>query len=343
MTADAPPPDPRPVVLTGASGFIARHVLRRLLADGHAVRATLRTPSREAEVRAAVLPGLPAEAASRLSFAEADLTADEGWAEAMAGARALVHTASPFPLSQPRDPEALIRPAVDGTRRALRAAADAGVRRVVLTSSVVAVTHRGPPETQDERDWADPDAPGATPYARSKTLAEREAWAIAGERGLALTAINPGLVLGPLLDRESGTSVALVARLMRGRDPLVPRLAFQVVDVRDVALLHARALGTPASEGERVIAAAGLVSMPEMAQVLKEAFPDRRIPTRAAPNALVRALALVVPDLRAAAALLDQVDRVSADKARRLFGMDFVPPREAILATARSLIDKGLV
>lgn len=335
--------DLRPVVLTGASGFIAKHVARRLLEDGHAVRATLRSPSREGEVRDAVLPGLPPEAAHRLTFARADLTSDEGWPEAMAGASALIHTASPFPQAQPTDPQEVIRPAVEGTRRALNAAADAGVTRVVLTSSVAAIRHPGPPEVQDERDWLDPEAPTSTPYDASKALAERAAWDLARERGLRLTAINPSLVLGPLLDRQSGTSVGLVMRLLRGRDPVTMNINLSAVDVRDVALMHVRALSLPATEGERIIASAGLLPLPEMARVLKRAFPDRRIPTLAAPDWLVRLLAPVVPDLRDAAAYLGRKDLVSNDKARRLFGMEFIPPQEAALATARDLLARGLV
>lgn len=336
-------PSAAPVVLTGASGFIAKHVARQLLEDGYAVRATLRSPSREGEVRDAVLPGLPADAADRLTFSPADLLSDEGWPEAMAGARALIHTASPFPQNQPADPQEVIRPAVEGTRRALGAAADAGVTRVVLTSSVAAIRHPGPPEVQDERDWIDPEAPTSTPYDASKALAERAAWDLARERGLALTAINPSLVLGPLLDAASGTSVGLVARLLRGRDPVVLNMGLSAVDVRDVALMHVRALTLPATEGERVIASAGLLPMPIMAKALKRAFPDRRIPTLTAPDWLVRALARAVPDLRGAVPYLGREDLVSNDKARRLFGLDFIPPEEALLATARSLLARGLV
>lgn len=195
---------------------------------------------------------------------------------------------------------------------------------------------------QDERDWIDPEAPTTTPYDASKALAERAAWDISRDHGLRLTTINPSLVLGPLLDRESGTSVGLVRRLLAGKDPAVPRMNLSAVDVRDVALLHVRALATPGSEGERVIASAGLLPLPEMARRLKAAFPERRITTREAPDWLVRALATLLPDLRAAAAYLGRKDLVSNDKARRLFGIDFISPEEALLATARSLIEKGL-
>ena len=333
---------PSPIVVTGASGFLAKHVVRRLLEDGQAVRATLRTPSREAEVRAAVLPGLDPDAGDRLSFARADLTADAGWTEALAGASALVHTASPFPLEQPRDAEALIRPAVDGTRRALGAAAEAGVGRVVLTSSTVAVMRHDVGGEQDETSWASIEGPAATPYLQSKVLAERAAWDLARERGLGLTVINPGMILGPLLDGESGTSVGLVARLLRGRDPMVPDLRFEAVDVRDVAAAHALALSRPASEGERILAVAGSTSMPDMARALKAAFPDRRIPTRRAPDWLIRLAALVRRDLAPAVPFLGRTSAVTNAKARRLLGMTFIPVEEALLASARSLVERGL-
>jgi dihydroflavonol-4-reductase len=333
---------PGPVVLTGASGFIAKHIARQLLEGGHAVRATVRSLKRAEEVRAAVLPGLPDAATQRLTFVEADLTSDAGWPQAMDGASALLHTASPFPQNPPRDPQEVIRPALEGTRRALSAAADAGVTRVVLTSSVAAIVPPGSRDLRDESHWIDPDAPGIAPYYASKALAERAAWDIARDRGLRLTAINPALVLGPLLDRQSGTSVSLVQRLLRAREPFVLGLSFSAVDVRDVARMHVQALSLPQTEGERIIAAEGLLPMPEMARILRRAFPDRRIPTRVIPDWLVRALAPLVPDLRTPRALLGGRDLVSNDKARRLFNMTFIPREEALLASARSLITLGL-
>lgn len=344
--ADGRPVDsvlpPALVVLTGASGFLARHVARRLLGDGYRVRATLRTPSREGEVRAAVLPGLPPDAGERLAFARADLDADEGWAAALAGAEALIHTASPFPLAQPRNRDALVGPAVGGTRRALGAAAAAGVARVVLTSSVVAIRHDGPPAVQDETHWADPDAPTTTPYARSKTLAERAAWDLAREAGLRLTVINPGFILGPLLGGPAGTSAALVARLLKARDPMIPNLDFMAVDARDVAAAHVLPLSRPGTAGERIAAVAGEMSFPAMARVLRDAHPDRRIPTRVAPDWLVRALSLAVRDLRAAVPLLGVPQAVSNAKARALLGLDFIAPEEALRATARDLVGQNL-
>lgn len=338
---------PALVVLTGGSGFLARHVARRLLTDGYRVRATLRTPSREEEVRAAVLPGLRGEAGARLCFAPAVLDADEGWAEAMAGSEALIHAASPFPTDRPRDLDALVGPAVGGTRRALGAAAAAGVRRVVLTSSVLAIRHEGPPAVQDESDWADPDARTMTPYGRSKTLAERAAWELAAAQGLALTVINPGLILGPILgpvqDGAAGASATLVARLLKGSNSLIRNFDVTAVDARDVAAAHVLALGRPETAGERIAAVAGNLSFPQMARILRRAYPDRRIPARTAPDWLIRVLSLGMPRLRTAVPLLGVPEAVSNAKARALLGLDFIPPEEALLATARDLIDQKLV
>lgn len=331
------------VTLTGASGFLAKHMTRRLLEEGYTVRATLRTPSRESEVRTAVLPGLSPDAGDRLTFVRADLLRDEGWEEAMAGTQALMHMASPVPLSGPRNPQDVIRPAVEGTRRALGAAAAAGVKRVVVTSSVAAIIYPGSETAQGESDWADPDAAGAWPYQRSKTLAERAAWEIAEAQGLDLTSINPGWVLGPLLDTQIGTSVALIQRFLKGSDPMMPDFGFPIVDVRDVVLAHLRALQEPSFAGERIIIAAGTLSLPEIGRLLKETYPDRRIPTRAAPALMVRLLGLFMPEMRQLVPQLGHRQRVSNAKARQRLGIDFIPPEEALRATAKDLIRMGQV
>jgi dihydroflavonol-4-reductase len=332
------------VVLTGASGFIAKHVLLQLLGAGHRVRTTIRTPAREAEVRAAVLPQLPPEAAGRLEFATLDLDRDEGWSAALQGTTALVHTASPFPIAQPKNPDDVIRPAVQGTLRALTAARDAGVERVVLTSSIVAVINEAKGFPQDEIDWCNPDLPATTAYAKSKTLAERAAWDfVAKAPGMRLTTINPGLVLGPLLDDTFGSSVGLVKRILAGKDPMLPNFAFPLVDVRDVALMHLRALERPETAGRRYIAGDAPVSLPDFGRVLKSVYPDRRMPTRAAPLMIVRLLALFDPEIRSILPKIGKVERLSNARARAEMGMTFIPAAEALKATAASLIERRLV
>ncbi len=331
------------IVLTGASGFIAKHILLQLLGSGHRVRATIRSPARADEVRAAVLPHLDSEAGQRLEFATLDLNSDAGWGEALAGATTLVHTASPFPISQPKNPDDVIRPAVDGTLRALGAARDAGVNRVVLTSSMIAVINEAKGFPQDENDWCNPDLPTSTAYGRSKTLAERAAWDfVARTPGMQLTTINPGFVMGPLLDDTYGSSVAFVKRILSGKDPMLPDWALPLVDVRDVALMHLRALERPETVGRRYLAVEEPVALPEMGRILKTVYPTRRMPTRAAPRLIVRMLALFDPEIRVTLPKIGKVERLSNARARSEMGMSFIPASEALKATAASLIDRKL-
>jgi dihydroflavonol-4-reductase len=336
---------PQTVVLTGASGYIAKHVLQRLLARGYSVRAGLRTPGRADAVRAAVAPGVEPGALERLSFVTLDLDHDAGWGAALAGAGALIHTASPFPLAQPRDAGALVRPAVEGTRRALTAAARAGVERVILTSSVAAILGTDLPRgrtTHDERDWTDPEHPTVIPYTLSKTLAEREAWAIAAANpGLRLTAINPALVTGPPLDARFGTSLHLVQRILRARDPAVPRIAFGIVDVRDVAEAHLRALERHETAGERILVCDRTLWFREVAQAIAAALPDRRIVTREAPDWLLRLIALADPAVRTVLPALGRFDRMDNTKARDLLGLEFIPASQSVVDTARWMVANG--
>lgn len=334
------------ILLTGISGFIAKHVALRLLEAGYAVRGTLRSPDRAAEVRAAVAPHLTgAGALDRLSFVTADLTADAGWTAAMDGVAAVVHTASPFPIVQPPPEEAdrLIRPAVDGTRRVLEAAAAAGVRRAVVTSSTVAVLSSARDRVQTEDDWADDEGADASPYQRSKTLAERTAWDIAAARGLALTTVNPGFVIGPPLDAQFGSSLGLVRRILAGKDPMMPALGFPFVDVRDVAEMHLRALQRPETAGRRYLATSQSIWLAEAGRLLKEAYPDRRVPTRTAPTIVVRLLSLFDREMRAAVPLLGKMPRASGARAEAEMGMRFIPVDQSLRDTAAWMLKNGVV
>ncbi len=335
---------PETIVLTGVSGFIAKHIALAALNRGHSLRGTLRSLDRADEVRAALAPQLADPAAlDRLSFHPADLERDEGWEQAMAGAGALIHCASPFPLSQPRDEQALIRPAVEGTLRVLKAAQAAGVGRAVLTSSTVAVLNEGKDALQDEDDWCDTTRPGTTAYAKSKTLAERAAWAQAKQAGLALTTINPGLVVGPPLDGQFGSSLDLMLRILKGRDPMLPPIGFPFVDVRDVAEMHLRALEWPETAGRRYIAAAGSMTLADVGRLFKSLYPTRRIPTRETPRVIVRLLALTDPSVRAILPKLGRLERVSNLRATREMGMTFIPVAEALKASADWLVRSGRV
>jgi dihydroflavonol-4-reductase len=329
------------VLLTGVSGFIAKHIALKFLNAGYNVRGTVRRLDRGEEVRAAVTPHL-GESAGTLSFVQADLESDAGWAEAMAGVSAVIHTASPFPIAQPKDPAVLIRPAVEGTERVLKAAAAAGVERIVLTSSTVAVLNESKPDAQqDESDWCDVTLPTTTAYAKSKTLAEKAAWDLAKAKGLKLTTINPGLVLGPPLDEHYGSSLGLVERLLKGKDPMLPGFGFPTVDVRDVAEMHLRALQRPETVGKRYLSAAGTLAMVEMGRILKATYPTRRIATREAPAFLIRFLSLFDPQIKAILPKIGHLEHVSNARAVKEMGMEFAAPKAALLASADWLVTHG--
>jgi dihydroflavonol-4-reductase len=318
------------VLVTGVSGFVASHCVAELLAHGYSVRGTARTP-RPAEVE----------------LVRADLLDDHGWPEAVAGCETVLHVASPFPPSPPRDPHELVAPAVEGTLRVLRAAATAGVRRVVLTSSVAAITagrHRGDVRVRTEADWADVDA--ASAYARSKILAERAAWDFAADHPeLELVALNPGMVFGPIRHAAAGTSVAIIRRLLNGEIPAVPNLGFATVDVRDVAVAHRLAIEAPAAAGNRYILAGRNVWLPEVAAILAEEFNHRghRVPTRRLPRWLMWTLARFDRSLRDGLEFADRPVNVSCDKAERELGWHMRPLRTSLVDTVESLLAHKLV
>jgi len=337
------------VLVTGGSGFIGAHAILQLLAAGHRVRATLRNLQRQAEVLRMMRQGGVAST-DDLAFFAADLTQDAGWAAAAAGCDYILHVASPLPAYVPRDENELIVPARDGTLRVLRAARDAGVRRVVLTSSFAAIGYGHPPRSLpfDETDWTNLDGADVQPYPKSKTLAERAAWEFLAREGgaLELATVNPVAVLGPVLGTDFSASIAVVQALLQGRAPAAPKIYFGLVDVRDVADLHLRAMTDPAANGERFLAVAGrTVSIFDIASVLRQRMgrAGRRAPRFEMPNWLARGVALVVPQLREVLPLLGRHREASGDKARRLLGWNPRSNDEAIIATAESLLQLGLV
>jgi nucleoside-diphosphate-sugar epimerase len=337
------------ILVTGGSGFIGSHCILQLLAAGHQVRTTVRNLQREDDVRAMLKEG-GAEADDRLTFIATDLEKDSGWPQAVAGCEYVLHVASPFPATVPKNEDELVVPAREGALRVLRASRDAGVKRVVLTSSFAAIGYGHKPQDVpfNETDWTDVNAEGVTAYTKSKTLAERAAWDfIAAEGGsLELSVVNPVGVLGPVLGPDYSTSILVVQRLMDGAMPGVPRLSFGFVDVRDVADLHVRAMTHPAARGERFLAVAGeSVSILEIAKVLKRrmGISAKRVPTRQLPNWLVRLAALRDPAVKLILPELGKVKSSSNEKAKRVLGWTPRSNDEAIVATAESLIRLGLL
>jgi nucleoside-diphosphate-sugar epimerase len=337
------------VLVTGGSGFIGSYCIVQLLAAGHQVRTTVRSLNREADVRA-MLKQAGAEPGERLSFFAAELESDAGWREAVAGSDYALHVASPLPQYVPKNEDELIVPARDGTLRVLRAARDAAVKRVVLTSSSAAITYgrRPQPAPFDETHWTDVDSGDVRPYAKSKTLAERAAWDFVAREGggLELAVVNPVLVLGPVFSPDYSPSILLVQRLMDGAVPGCPRLYFGIVDVRDIADLHIRAMTHPAAKGERFLGVAGdFMSVREIAEVLKSRLgaAARRVPTREVPDWLVRAFALFNPAVRQILPEVGKVKNGSGERARRLLGWAPRSREDAIAATGESLLRLGLL
>jgi nucleoside-diphosphate-sugar epimerase len=337
------------VLVTGGSGFIGSHAIVQLLAAGYQVRTTVRNLKREGDVRAMLRNG-GAEPGSRLSFVAADLTGDEGWAEAVAGCEYVLHVASPLPPAVPKHEDELIVPARDGALRVLRAARDAGVKRVVLTSSFAAVGYGYEPRSTpfDESNWTQLDGDDVAPYTKSKTLAERAAWDFLAREGggLELSVVNPVGVFGPVLGADYSASILIVQRLMDGALPGSPKLSFGIVDVRDVVDLHIRAMTIPEAKGERFLAVAGpFLWMREIARILKERMgaDAKRVPMRELPNWMVRLASLRDPAINLILPELGKRKNATNEKARRMLGWTPRPNEEAITATAESLVRLGLL
>ena len=335
------------VLVTGGSGFIGSWCVISLLQRGYRVKTTVRDLRRESEVRAMVAKLV--DPGDRLSVHAANLSSDDGWEAAAAGADYVLHVASPLGVPPPKDPNDLIIPARDGALRAIRAAIKAGAKRVVMTSSVAATSRdpNAPDGASDETVWTDPDAPGADAYGRSKTIAERAAWDLIGEAGGATTlaTINPALVLGPVLGRDYSDSVQVVQRLLAGKVPGLPRLGFCIVDVRDVADLHIRAMTDPTAAGQRFIAAGEFAWMADLAALLRARLgPEAaKVPTMKAPDLLLHLAALFDADLKTVVPGLGRKRTFSSAKARERLDWAPRPMEETVLDCARSLVAAGVV
>jgi len=347
------------VLVTGGSGYIGGWCVAGLLQQGYVVRTTVRDLGREAAVRAAL--GKIVDPGNRLSFYAANLTSDEGWDAAASGCDYVLHVASPLGVADPKDPNELIVPAREGARRAVGAAIKAGVRRVVLTSSVAAA-NKGARSvdwahdelrnetgdwTSDETIWTDPAAPKVGVYAQSKTLAERAAWDLinASDGKTTMASVNPALVLGPVTSTDFSESIQVLERLLSGRVPGLPRLGFNVVDVRDVADLHIRAMTDPKAAGERFIAGANFAWMADLAAMLRDRLGPEgaKVPTRKVPDFVIRLAGLFDKDLGSVTSSLGHKHDYSSEKAQRMLGWTPRPLEETIMDCARSLIAVGAV
>ncbi len=330
------------VLVTGASGYIAGFIIQQLRADGWTVRGTIRDLAKADAVRKTL--GAP-----DLELVAVNLTSDAGWAEAMKGVDYLQHIASPIPDKEPKDDQELIRPAREGAIRALAAARAAGVKRVVMTSSMAAIAYgmTGDRQVFTEKDWTNPDHPDTYAYIRSKTHAERAAreWIAANGGGMEFVTINPAAVLGPVLGSDFSTSLEVVKKLLDGALPGLPRLGFGVVDVRDVADIHIRAMTAPNMNGERFLAGGRFMWMKEIAEVLKFRLgaQAKKVPTRGLPDWLLKLSATFDPTVRMVVPELGKERIVDSSHAKAVLGWQTRPEEETIVDCAKSLIGAGLV
>ncbi|MBO0947968.1 aldehyde reductase [Fibrella sp. HMF5405] len=337
------------VLVTGGTGFVGVHCIVQLLQQGYTVRTTVRSLKRRNDVLNMVeTAGI--RSSGRLTFIEADLLSDTNWATAAAGCTYVLHVASPIFLNVPKDENELIRPAVDGTIRVLVAARDAGVKRVVMTSNFGAVgySHTDTTKIITEESWTDPAEKGLSAYNKSKVLAEQAAWNFIEQQGgnLELSVINPVGIFGPSLGPELSSGFELLQKVLDGSMKSIPNITLGIVDVRDVADLHIRAMTSPAANGQRFLAVAGkTVSLPEIARLFKAELGDAasRVSTRKLPDWVVRVASFVSPTAKSILPLLSRYRDSSNEKARHLLGWAPRSNEEALLATAVSLIANGKV
>lgn len=337
------------VLVTGGTGFVGVHCILQLLQKGYNVKTTVRNLKRKEEVFEMLKNG-GVNLFDGLEFIEADLTNDNNWDEAVSGCKYVLHVASPIFLSLPKDENELIRPAVDGTHRVLKAARNGGVKRVVMTSNFGAVgySHRDPHTQINEEEWTDPNEKGLSSYNKSKVMAERAAWNFINTEGgnLELSVINPVAIFGPSLGPDISSGFELLRNLLNGSMRAVPNFEMNIIDVRDVADLHIRAMTTPEAKGQRFLAlAGGKMSMPEIALFLKKTMPEaaKNVSTNQLPNWIVKIGGLFNPQLKNVASMLKaKRDNVSNNKARKILGWEPISNNEeAIIASVESMIKFG--
>jgi dihydroflavonol-4-reductase len=334
------------VLVTGITGYIASHVAAKLIKEGYRVRGTVRNKAKGRRVLDAM--AMQGVDISKVELVEADLAKDAGWQEAVQGCRFIQHVASPLPLESPSDREALVPEARAGAQRVLENGFSAGAERIVMTSSIAAMINqpgRGKTKTYGETDWSDPDWKPLTAYPVSKTRAELSAWAYADAQGLRdrLVTVNPGMVLGPDPYDNGGASLGAVRDLMNGDFPAVPKIAFPIVDVRDVASIHVKAMQQEGAKGRRLIAAGETVSFITIADILRDAYPDAKLPKMEAPNFMLRLLAIFDDRVKGVAVDIGHWPEMDSAYVTSLTGVVPRPAKESVLATGKDLIENGAV
>lgn len=337
------------VLVTGGSGFIATYCILQLLEQGYIVRTTVRSLDREPGVRALLRAG-GQEPGDRLGFVEAELTTDDGWEAAVADCDFVLHVASPLPFGSPKDENEVIIPARDGTLRVLRAARNAGVKRVVLTSAfgTIGFGYGRTDHEFTEDDWSIIDGPGVNAYYKSKIVAERAAWDfMAAEDGsMQLASINPVAVLGPVLGENVSGSNHLVKQIVTGELPGYPDFWIPIVDVRDVATAHLLAMVNPDAAGQRFIAYSGTgLTLKQVGATLKKSLGERgsKVPTRSIPNFVIRLGALFNATMREIVPDLGISKKINGDKTRRVLGWTPTTAEQSVIDTGESMFEKGAV
>lgn len=340
--------DGKLILVTGASGFVGKWTVLKLLERGYRVRGTVRSAPKAGQVRKAVREQVGEDAVGRLELVEADILDDGGWAEAMQGVDAVMHVAAAIRGDEPRDASVVIRPAVEGTARVLRFAHEAGIDRAILTSSIATVGY-GHGQTSgrrvyDESYFTNLEGMRWTwAYCVGKTRAERAAWEFAKAHGMALTTIHPGAIIGPALDDDASISIGMVTMLFDGKTPALPSNGFSIVDVRDVAEMHVAALEKPEAANQRYLATAEYMPFPKVAEVLRELYPDRKITSRHVPDWIIRLLAHFGGPTRQIINDIGNEKIFDGAKGERLLGRPYIPARQSIHDTAEAAIRLGLV
>lgn len=334
------------LLVTGSSGFIGSHCIIDLLNHGYQVKGTVRDLNRVGPLLSILKEN--SKYTKNLEFAEAELTDPLCWEKAMQGCSGVIHIASPVPVIQPKDPDEVIRPAREGTINVLTAAKKMNIKRVIQTSSVAAVWGKPGEGSRiySESDWTDTNDPKQSPYNLSKTFAEQAAWELIKEQGgPELVVINPSIVLGPALEKDYGSSLELIFKILKGQFPLVPKLGFEVVDVRDVAVLHRLAFESSESSGRRFLCSSGFRWIKEMSIYLRENFPDyrKKISVRDMPNFLLKIVSFFDGSVTQFLPDIELKKEMDVSPARDLLGWKPRSPEEAIHSGARSLIDIGIV